>query len=158
MDDKIRGYLKIIIIIHNSSTMILFTSNICFSYQPCCQYGLLVDFIPFFLYLHHQAHLLSFVGITCFTSTRLDSIINILVLLDVSFFSCFLLAQVTVNSPNVSSLLLPNFLSFFLLLYFVQLAAILLLQLVLWSSLFLCYFSNQLGISHPNWTTKFLLH
>lgn len=63
------------------------------------------------------------------------------VIINAYFFSCFLLVQVMVASPNVLLLFWPNFGSF-LFLCFVQLAAILLLQLVLWSSPLLCHFSN----------------
>jgi hypothetical protein len=100
-NDRSKGYLKTVIAIHNSSIAIMLTSNIYFPCQPCHRYGLLVNFISLCLLLYHRAHFSLSLVITCFTSSRFGSIINILVFLDVFFFSCFLLAQVVVASPNV---------------------------------------------------------
>ncbi len=140
--------LKTIIAIHNYSIVILFTSNFIFLVKPNANMVFLQTSFPFFYFCIIRP-IFSLIGVTYFTYGRFGSIINILVLLNVSFFSYFLLVQVMVDSPNVLSLHWPNFGSFFLLFCF--------LQLIMRSSLFLCHFSNQLGISHPNSNAKFFL-
>lgn len=137
-------------------------------------------FLSICLLVHHQAHSLFFIGIICFIFGRFDVIINILVLLTIFFFSCFLVQAVNIVTnpsnfmggfyltqnnwmfmgmfPNVLSIPWPNFAAFFLLSCFVQLGIILLFQLVMWSSPPLSFFPNQLNISHLNWKVKFLMH
>lgn len=136
-NDKIQGYLKTIIAIHNSYSMMMFASKF-FFYQPYGQYGLPIDFISICLLVHHRAHSLFHIGIICFIFGMFDVIINILVLLTIFFFSCFLLVQAMNNVTNPSS-----FIGGF---YLTQN-----------NWMFMGMFSNVLSMPWPNFAAFFLL-
>ncbi len=120
-DDKIQGCLKTVIVIHNYSTMIMFASNICFFLSTLAPIWSSYKLHFPFLISASLGLFFSLVGVICFFVGRFNFIKNILILLDVYFFYCFLAIQVVVDLPNVLSMPQPNFGSFFLLSCFLQL-------------------------------------